>query len=211
MPKPVWNGRKCLIWSCSRLLYFIKCCFLSQALRCKQPEARHSQKGTVPKPPSLMAPVSCAWQLNCKQSRLLWHSWSGAILMCFSRSQYHGCDFIKFSSNHPEKLCPGSAPAQHPSPHSLYLISCYSQELMQLHLTRPEQELPLLPQLPCTQGFHITELMIKGCPFYCLALPASSTFRWQHCPMGHHGCCCRHPGNWGGVSTPPWLLQENTS
>lgn len=52
-----------------------------------------------------------------------------------------------------------------------------SWELMQLHLTGPQQELPLLPQFPCTQGFHITELMLKGCPFHCLALPASTTFR----------------------------------
>lgn len=192
MPKPVWNGRKCLIWSCSTLLYFIKCCFLSQALRCKQPEARHSQKGTVPTPP---IPDGMCELLSAGSYD------TGGVeqsSMCFQIT-VSWLWLIKFSSNHPEKLCPGSAPAQRPSPNSLYLISCYSQELGADAVApdQPQQELPLLPQFPerpCTQGFHITELMIKGCPFHCLAFLV-----WKH----HFQVTALSHG-------PPWLLLQSS-
>lgn len=216
MPKPVWNGRKCLIWSCSTLLYFIKCCFLSQVLRCKQPEARHSQKGTVLKAsiPDGKCELWLAVELCVsKQSKLLWHRWSWAIPSeCFqiTVALYHVCDFIKFSPNHPEKLCPGSAPPQQPSPSSLCLILCYTQELG-ADKAAPDLALQPLSSLSSPRDLahrDSTEQSSwwKGCSFYYLALPASSTFRWQHYPMGHHSHCCRDPGNWVGISTPPCLL-----
>lgn len=100
-------------------------------------------------------------------------------LNCVFRSQQHGCDIIKFSSNHPEKLCPGPAPASFTQQFVSHLMlltgaggwcSCTWPDLSRSCWLFS----PLLPQFterPFTQGFHITELMIKGMP---LLLPCPS-------------------------------------
>lgn len=136
-----------------------------------------------------MARVSCGWQLNrmsvSKEAPVTQVELSNPKCAFPDHSCSVSCLWLHQIVFEPSKKAVSKFSSS-PTPFTQICVSsCVtyrSWELMQLHLIRPQQELlalqaPLLPQFtkrPCTQGFHITELMIKGMP---LLLPCPS---FQH-------------------------------